>query len=92
MHSTFIGLDTSGLPHTPADSATLSTILNIVFGLTASIAVLIIVVSGFRYIAAHGDPHATAQARNGILYAVIGLLLTMMAYAIVIFVVKALGP
>jgi hypothetical protein len=83
-------IDTGPLPKANADSHTLSTVLNLVFGTVASIAVLIIVVSGFRYIVAHGDPSATAQARNGVIYAVVGLLITMAAYSIVIFVVKGL--
>lgn len=83
-------LDTSCLPH-PDTSNTIPNALNIVFALAASIAVLIIVVSGFRYIAAHGDPNATAQARNSIFYAVVGLLVTMTAFSIVTFVVKGIG-
>lgn len=83
-------IDTSSLPRTQANSNTISTVLNIVFGFAASIALLIIVISGFRYIAAHGDPNATAQARNGLLYSFVGLIVTMIAYSIVLFVVKSL--
>ncbi len=84
-------VDTSSLPKPAADSGAVSTILNIVFALAASIALLIIVIAGFRYIVAHGDPSAVAQARNTILYAVIGLLITIVAYSIVAFVVKGIG-
>lgn len=80
-------LDTSCLSHASANNTTINTVLNIVFALVASITVLIIVIAGFRYIVAHGDPNATAQARNTILYALIGLLVTMAAYSIVVFVV-----
>lgn len=83
-------VDTSGLPnHAPKN--TINTALSIVFAITASIALLMIVIAGFRYIVAHGDPNATAQAKNTILYAIIGLLVTMVAYSIVIFVVKGVG-
>ena len=78
----------TGLPITTANNDTITTILGIVFALTASIAVLIIVVAGFRYIVANGDPKAVAQARNTITYAVIGLLISMAAFSIVTFVVK----
>lgn len=80
-------VDTSGLPK-PNTANTITTILDIVFGLAASIALLLVVIGGFRYITAHGDPNATAQARNTVLYAVIGLLVTMAAYSIVTFVVR----
>jgi hypothetical protein len=54
-------------------------------------AVMIIVIAGLRYILAHGDPSATATARNAILYAVIGLLVSMAAFSIVTFVVGGIG-
>lgn len=65
--------------------------LSVVFALAASIAVLMIVIAGFRYILAHGDSNAMAQARNSIIYAVVGLVVIMAAYAIVTFVVKGLS-
>lgn len=67
---------------------TLQQVLNIVFGVSASIALLLIVISGFRYIVANGDPNSTASAKRGILYAVVGLVVVMAAYSIVAFVVK----
>jgi hypothetical protein len=84
-------IDLSGLPKPAANASTVQTVLNIVFGIAASAALLMIVIGGFRYIVAHGDPNSTAQARNTILYAVIGLLVTMAAYSIVTFVVGRVG-
>jgi type IV secretory pathway VirB2 component (pilin) len=84
-------LDSSCLPHATANAQTIDKILSIVFGVTASMAVLVIVIAGLRYILAHGDPGATATARNAILYAVIGLLVSMAAFSIVTFVVGGVG-
>lgn len=81
----------SGLPTAQANPKTLSSILDLVFAIVASISVLIIVIGGFRYIVAHGDPNGTVQARNTVLYAVVGLLITMAAFAIVTFVVKGIS-
>jgi hypothetical protein len=83
-------LDTSCLPTAQANDTTVATIMNIVLATVASIAVLIIVIAGFRYIVAHGEPSAVAQARMAILYALVGLIITMVAFAIVTFVVKGL--
>ena len=83
-------VDTSGLPK-PNTSTTIDKALNIVFALSASMAVLVIVIAGFRYILAHGDPNATAQARNAILYSVVGLVVIMVAFSIVTLVAKGLG-
>jgi hypothetical protein len=84
-----VPIDTSSFPKPHVDNA-IPVILDWVFALTASIAVLMIVICGFRYIAAHGDPNTTAQARQGILYSVIGLAVTLVAFSIVTFVVRGL--
>lgn len=76
------------LPAPRADSGALATIVNIVFSVAGSVALLMIVIGGFRYILAHGDPNSVSQAKKTILYAIIGLLVVMAAYAIVAFVVK----
>lgn len=78
------------LPNVKTDNA-VANITGIVFGVTASIAFLMIVIAGFRYILAHGDPNATAQAKNTILYAVIGLIVSLAAFSIVTFVIKGVG-
>jgi hypothetical protein len=73
-------IDSSCLPHAAANSGTIDKVLAMVFGIAAATALLVIVIGGFRYIAAHGDPGATAQARNAIIYAVIGLVVSMAAF------------
>lgn len=81
----------NGLPHPSGTDSTQFTnrILTIVFSIAASTALLVIVINGFRYIAARGDPQGTASARNGLVYAVVGLLVVMAAYGIVAFAIRA---
>lgn len=80
-----------GLPTPKANNHTLTTVLGIVFAITASIALLMIVIAGFRYMLASGDPKGTAEARNTIIYAVVGLLISMAAFSIVTFVIKGIS-
>lgn len=82
--------DTSNIPKANPDTA-LPTALNIVFAIAASVAMLVIVIAGFRYIVARGDARATADAKNTIIYALIGLVITMAAYSIVTFVIKGVS-
>jgi predicted signal transduction protein with EAL and GGDEF domain len=90
IHTTVASIiDTSGLPN-PNTANTENDIVTLVFQISASIAVLMVVVGGFRYIIARGDPNATASARNTILYAIVGLVVVMAAYSIVTFVVKGI--
>ncbi len=69
---------------------TINNIVNIVFGIAGSLAVLFVVIGGMRYVISRGDPQATAQAKNTILYALIGLIVTIFAFSIVRFVISRL--
>ena len=52
------------------------------------IAVIIIIISGFRFINSGGDSGKVASARNGIIYSAIGLLVIIIARVIVSFVLN----
>lgn len=94
MKMFFAQIDTNqihGLPNPSATSDTITTVLSIVFGVTASIAILMIVIAGFRYVIANGDPKDMADAKNTIIYALVGLLISLAAFSIVTFVLKGIG-
>ncbi|MFA5004363.1 MAG: pilin [Candidatus Saccharimonadales bacterium] len=87
-------IDTNSLPnHGNGDvaSTALSTVLQIVFGVTGAIALLVITIAGFRYVVSQGDPNSVAQAKNTIIYALVGLLISIAAFSIVTFVVKGVS-
>lgn len=67
---------------TNAVKATIN-ILSIIVGIAA---VIVIIISGLRFITANGDASSVATARNGIIYAVAGLIIVALAQAIVHFV------
>ncbi|HSW37453.1 MAG TPA: pilin [Candidatus Saccharimonadales bacterium] len=79
-------VDLTPLPHTTAGHDQIQLILNIVFGIMGGLALLMITISGLRYIFSAGDPRKTAQAKNGIIYSLVGLLVAIAAEAIVAFV------
>lgn len=81
------GLDISNLPNTPADTSTIRTVVNIVLVITGAIAVLIVVIAGFRMITSQGNSTQLTQARHAIAYALIGLVVVILAFSIVNFVV-----
>lgn len=91
LHTVAAIIDTNPLPKPAANQGAIDSILNIVFAVTGSIALLMIVVGGFRYILAHGDSSAVTQAKNTILYAIIGLIVTLTAYSIVHFVIQGVS-
>ncbi len=50
--------------------------------------VIMIIVGGIRYTIANGDQAAIKSAKNTVLYAVVGLVIALLAFAIVNFVVS----
>ncbi|HEU4914807.1 MAG TPA: hypothetical protein VFT16_05430 [Candidatus Saccharimonadales bacterium] len=81
-------IDTGPLPKPTGvdDASKLQTALSTVFLVLGAIALLVITIAGFMYTISHGDPKIIEQAKNAILYAVIGLVVSISAFAIVNFV------
>ena len=65
----------------------LETVTNVLLFLVGSIAVIMMVVGGFKYVVSNGDSNAVQSAKNTIMYAVIGLVVAIIAYAVVRFVI-----
>lgn len=66
-------------------------VINVILMLLGIVAVIVMIVGGFRYVTSGGDESGIKQGKETILYAVIGLIIAMMAYAIVNFVVFRLS-
>lgn len=78
------------LPRAPANEAALTDILTITFMVIGALALLMITVSGLRYILAGSDAQKVSKAKNGIIYSLVGLLIAITAQAIVYFMVERL--
>lgn len=63
--------------------------VNILLYLLGAVAVVMIVLGGIKYATSNGDSSSITSAKNTILYAVVGLVVAIMAYAIVNFVITA---
>lgn len=63
-----------------------STILYIV----GIIAVIMLIWGGIRYVISGGDSKKVTDAKNTVLYAIIGLIISFLSYAIINFVIDAL--
>lgn len=69
---------------------TVVTIINFLMGALATVAVVFIVIGGFKLATSSGDPNAVKSAKNTILYSVIGLIVSALSWAIVSFVISRL--
>ena len=55
------------------------------------VSVVMLLCGGLRYIISGGDNKKVTDAKNTVLYAIIGLIIAILAYAIVNFVLNAIG-
>ena len=67
----------------------IQTVVNVLLFILGAIAVIVIIIGGIRYTTSNGDPGQTKAAKDTILYAVVGLIVAILAYAIVSFVLNA---
>lgn len=81
------GLNEIGAGDAPALELTLGTIVDIFLFLIGAVAVVMLVYGGFRYATSAGDTSAVSSAKNTILYAVVGIVIAVSAYAISDFVI-----
>ncbi|MDO8265400.1 MAG: pilin [Candidatus Saccharibacteria bacterium] len=78
----------TNLPEIGASTDTLERVLPVVFGTITALAVLIIVVQGIKFILSQGEPDKSAQARKGVIYAAVGLVIVFVADIFVAFILK----
>lgn len=78
------------LPHVNADNARLQIILNTFFGIIGAIALLVLVIAGLRYVNSAGDAATLSKVKRTIIYAGVGLIVTMVAFSIVSFILGVL--
>ena len=66
-------------------------IVNVILFIVGAVAVIMIVIGGVRYTVSNGDSNAVTGAKNTIMYAIVGLVVAIIAYALVNFVVVNIG-
>lgn len=64
----------------------IKTVINVLSMIVGAICIIMIVFGGFRYMTSGGESAGVSGAKNTILYAVVGLVVVLLAQAIVRFV------
>ena len=67
-----------------------NTVINVILAIVGVIAVVMIIFGGIQYSTSAGDPGKVKKAKDTILYGVIGLVIALLAFAIVNFVLSSL--
>ena len=66
----------------------IQTIVNALLSFVAVLAVIFVIIGGVRYIVSQGDDDAQVQARNTILYAVIGIIVIALSAVLVNYILN----
>ena len=65
-------------------------ITNTILYIVGIIAVIMLIIGGIKYVLSGGDSKKVTDAKNTVLYAIIGLVIAVFSYAIVNFVITSL--
>ncbi|MBR3135017.1 hypothetical protein IKG54_00415 [Candidatus Saccharibacteria bacterium] len=66
-------------------------ITNTILYVVGVISVIMLIYGGLRYVVSGGDSKKVTDAKNTILYAIIGLIIAILSFAIVNFVLNSIG-
>jgi hypothetical protein len=69
-----------------------TTVSNVMLFVVGAISVIMVVIGGLRYVISGGNSGNVTAAKNTILYAIVGLIISIMAYAIINFVISSFIP
>ncbi|NLA43328.1 hypothetical protein GX865_04230 [Candidatus Saccharibacteria bacterium] len=69
------------------DEGMFKRITDVLLFVIGAVSVIMLIVGGIRYVVSGGDQAAVTSAKNTILYAVVGIIVAILAYAVVNFFV-----
>ena len=73
-------------------SGIFTTVTNVLLFIVGAISVIMVVIGGLRYVLSGGNSANITTAKNTILYAIVGLIVSLLAYALVNFVITSFVP
>lgn len=81
------GIQTTKTDDMPEDltgsDGIINTVINTMLFIVGILSVIMIIYAGIRYATAHGDKGQVESAKNTLIYAIVGLVVSILAYALV---------
>jgi hypothetical protein len=74
-----------------APGGVFATIANTLIFLVGAVAVIYLIIGGLRYVISNGEAKNVESAKNTILYAIVGIVVAVISFALVQFVITALN-
>lgn len=73
------------------DDGLFKKVSNILIFLVGAVSVIMLIIGGFRYVVSGGDSSGVESAKNTILYAIVGIVVSFLSYAAVSFVINGIS-
>lgn len=73
------------------DDSIFKNVVNILLFLVGAISVIMLIFGGIKYVTSGGSQEQVTSAKNTIMYAIIGIIVALLAYAVVSFVIDGLA-
>jgi hypothetical protein len=70
----------------------ITNITNVLLFIVGALSVIMLIIGGLRYVVSGGSSSAVTAAKNTVLYAIVGLVIAFLAYAVINFVINTLAP
>lgn len=91
------GVECSNTGNTPetlfgGEDSIFTIVINVLLFVIGAISVVMLIIGGIRYTVSAGDSNSVTGAKNTILYAIVGLIIAFLAFAIVNWVLGAITP
>ena len=74
------------------DVGIITTVTNTLLFIAGALAVIMLIWGGLRYTISAGNSSAVTAAKNTVLYAIVGLIIAFLAFAVVNWVLGAISP
>ena len=71
------------------NSGVFQTITNVLLYVLGAVSVIMIIIGGLRYVVSGGNASNVTAAKNTILYAIVGIIIALLSYAIIRFVLNS---
>jgi hypothetical protein len=81
----------TGVPSTLSVGGLFGIVANVLIFGVGAISVIVLIIGGLRYVISAGNAAQVQGAKNTILYAIVGIVVAVAAYALVNFVFQQLG-
>jgi type IV secretion system pilin len=74
-----------------APGGVFQTIADTMIFVIGAVAVIFLIIGGLRYVISNGDPKNVTAAKDTILYAIVGIVVAIISFAVVSFVITQIG-